>query len=177
MQFESLPIDGPLLITPRVFEDARGYFMETYKQDLMAQRLNAEAFIQENESSSRYGVIRGLHFQKDPHAQAKLVRAVWGSIYDVIVDIRPGSPTYGKHLGVWLSADNKKQLFVPRGFAHGFCVVSPLAIVQYKIDSPYCPQAEGAYRYDSPQLGIEWPVSPAERVVSAKDLQAPTFEK
>ncbi len=175
MTFETTPIDGLLVITPKVFEDARGYFMESFRQDALEAFMGPVNFVQENESFSVYGVTRGLHFQKAPHAQAKLIRAVTGAIFDVAVDIRPQSSTYGKYFAVQLSGENKKQFFIPRGFAHGFCVLSPTAVVQYKTDAVYCPAAEGSFRYDSPDLDIPWPVAENERILSAKDKAAPIF--
>ncbi|MDY0332414.1 MAG: dTDP-4-dehydrorhamnose 3,5-epimerase [Bacteroidales bacterium] len=175
MKIEESNIKGIWIITPRVFEDNRGYFMESYLKDVVAEKTGPIDFIQENESMSHYGVTRGLHFQKEPYAQSKFIRVVVGEIFDVAVDIREGSPTYGRFFAIHLSDTNKKQLFIPKGFAHGFCVLSPKAIVQYKTDILYNPASEGVFRYNSPSLGIPWPLSSQEMVLSEKDKKAPFF--
>lgn len=175
MQFEKTDIEGIWVITPKVFEDQRGYFMETFIRKAFETYVGPVDFVQENESLSRFGVTRGLHFQKEPYAQSKLIRVVKGRIFDVAVDIRPDSPTCGRHFCIELSDVNKKQLFIPGGFAHGFCVQSREALVQYKTDVPYTPGAEGAYRYDSPALEIRWPLSQEKMILSAKDMAAPLF--
>lgn len=175
MQFEKTDIEGIWVITPKVFEDQRGYFMETFIRKAFEAHIVPLVFVQENESLSRFGVTRGLHFQKRPYAQSKLIRVVKGRIFDVAVDIRPDLPTYGQHFCIELSEGNKKQLFIPGGFAHGFCVLSQEALVQYKTDVPYTPEAEGAFRYDSPALDIQWPLSAEEMILSAKDMTAPFF--
>ena len=167
---ETCEIEGLKVITPQVFEDPRGYFVETYNQnDMEAEGLHYE-FVQDNRSSSRRGVLRGLHFQK-AHPQAKLVRVLSGEVFDVAVDLREGSPTYGKWVGELLSAENHKQLMIPRGFAHGFLVVSEKAEFAYKCDEFYHPEDEGGVMYDS--CGIEWPEVEGELVPSEKDLKHP----
>jgi len=164
-------IDGVVIIEPRVFEDARGYFFESFsKRDFEAQ-VRPIDFVQDNESKSSYGVLRGLHFQKGEFAQSKLVRVIRGRVLDVAVDIRKGSPTFGKYVSVELTEDNHRQFFVPRGFAHGFSVLSETAVFQYKCDNFYHPEAEGAIAWDDPDLAIDWKL-PADKVqLSAKDSQ------
>ena len=175
MKIEESRIKGIWIITPRVFEDERGYFMESYLKDKLEEKTGPITFVQENESMSRYGVTRGLHFQKEPFSQSKFIRVVVGEIFDVAVDIRSGSSTFGQFFSTRLSAENKKQLFIPKGFAHGFCVLSEKAVVQYKTDTLYHPESEGAFRYDSPPLGIPWPLSSTEMILSEKDKNAPFF--
>lgn len=169
-------IEGPLIIEPRVFGDARGYFFESFnKRDFREQTGLDIDFVQDNESKSCYGVLRGLHFQKPPYAQSKLVRVVKGRVLDVAVDIRQGSPTYGQHVSVELAADNHRQFFIPKGFAHGFAVLSEEAVFQYKCDAYYNPQSEGAIAWNDPTLAINWQV-PAEKVIlSEKDSHHPAF--
>jgi len=171
-------IEGPLVIEPRVFGDSRGYFFESYnKRDFEAATgLNID-FVQDNESRSSYGVVRGLHFQLPPFSQAKLVRVVEGSVLDVAVDIRKGSPTYGKHVSVELSADNKRQFYVPRGFAHGFAVLSETAVFQYKCDEYYHPEAEGALAWDDATLAIDWRLPADAVLLSEKDRHHPSFNQ
>jgi dTDP-4-dehydrorhamnose 3,5-epimerase len=164
-------IEGVLIIEPRVFNDSRGYFYESFSQREFDEMVCKTLFVQDNQSCSSYGVIRGLHFQKPPYAQSKLVRVVEGKVLDVAVDIRKGSPTYGKHVAVELSADNHRQLFIPRGFAHGFAVLSERVIFQYKCDNYYAPQSEGAIAYDDPALDIDWRIPASEAVLSEKDLK------
>lgn len=149
-----------ILITPKVFKDDRGYFLETFNQKLFNERFPGMQFVQDNESFSAKDTLRGLHFQKPPYAQTKLVRCTMGEIYDVIVDVRKGSPTYLKWQGFYLSDENKHQLLVPRGFAHGFLVTSEFAKVQYKVDNYYAPTADAGLKFDDPTINIEWPVSP-----------------
>lgn len=162
-------VEGVVIIEPRIFPDSRGYFFESFSERDFCRQVRAVRFVQDNESRSSYGVVRGLHFQKPPYAQGKLVRVVKGVVLDVAVDIRRGSPTFGKHVAVELSGDNHRQLFVPRGFAHGFAVLSDDAIFQYKCDNFYAPQSEAALAWDDPDLGIDWRV-PAESVLlSDKD--------
>lgn len=162
-------IDGVLIIEPRIFNDGRGYFFEAYSRREFEALVRKVDFVQDNESRSSYGVVRGLHFQKPPYSQSKLVRVISGTVLDVAVDIRKGSPTFGRHVAVELSGDNHRQLFIPRGFAHGFAVLSNEAVFQYKCDSFYAPQSEGAIAWDDPDLGIDWRI-PSERVVlSEKD--------
>ena len=168
-------IEGVVIIEPRVFGDARGYFFESYNvRDFAA--VSAVTFVQDNESRSCYGVVRGLHFQKPPYAQAKLVRVVEGRVLDVAVDIRKGSPTYGRHVAAELSADNHRQFFIPQGFAHGFAVLSETAIFQYKCDNLYHPEAEGAIAWDDPTLAIDWQVPTDKVLLSEKDRHHPLFK-
>lgn len=169
--------NGLLLIEPRVFEDPRGYFFESYNSRTYSAAGIGSVFVQDNQSRSSRGVIRGLHYQIAPHAQAKLVRVLSGRIFDVALDIRPGSPTFGKWYGAELSAENRRQVFVPRGFAHGFSVLSETAEVFYKCDSPYEPAAERGIRYDDPALAIGWMVPADTHIVSAKDLANPLFSE
>ena len=169
-------IDGVVIIEPTVFGDERGYFFESYSQREFDEKVRPVRFVQDNESKSKYGVVRGLHFQTGEHAQSKLVRVVEGRVLDVAVDVRRGSPTFGRYVAVELSAENKRQLFIPRGFAHGFAVLSPTAIFQYKCDSLYAPQSEGAVAWDDPDIGIEWGVAPADIVVSPKDAAHPRLK-
>lgn len=169
-------IEGLYIIEPRVFGDARGYFFESFNSREFAKLTGLEVvFVQDNESLSRHGVLRGLHFQVPPYAQAKLVRVVEGSVLDVGVDLRSGSATYGKHVAVELTSENKRQLFLPKGFAHGFAVLSETAIFQYKCDEYYHPEAEGALAWDDPTLAIDWPLTPNEVVLSEKDRSHPAF--
>lgn len=169
-------IDGVLIIEPRVFGDARGYFFESYNaRDFQEQTGIEVGFVQDNESRSSRGVVRGLHFQKPPFAQAKLVRVVEGKVLDVAVDIRKGSPTYGQHVAVELSADNKLQFFMPKGIAHGFAVLSDVAVFQYKCDEYYHPEAEGAIAWDDPTLAIDWRIAHSEALLSEKDRHHPMF--
>lgn len=162
-------IEGVVILEPKIFTDDRGYFFESFSQKIFEENVCKTQFVQDNESKSSYGVLRGLHFQKPPHAQSKLVRVIKGKVLDVAVDIRKGSPTFGKHVAVELTEDNKRQLFVPRGFAHGFVVLSEMVIFQYKCDNLYSPQNEGAIAWDDPDLGIDWIVSPDKIVLSEKD--------
>ncbi len=166
-------IDGVVIIEPRVFNDARGYFFESYSERDFNAQVGEIKFIQDNESRSQYGVLRGLHYQKGEHSQAKLVRVVRGKVFDVAVDLRKSSPTFGKYVGVELSEDNHRQFFIPRGFAHGFAVMSDVAVFQYKCDNFYAPQSEGAIMWNDPQLNIKWPI-PADKVIlSEKDQHHP----
>jgi dTDP-4-dehydrorhamnose 3,5-epimerase len=157
------------IIEPKVFEDERGYFFESYNQLKYKEAGIDIDFVQDNQSKSSFGVIRGLHYQLAPHAQTKLVRALEGTIWDIAVDIRIGSPTYGQWLGIELSADNKRQLLVPQGFAHGFSVLSPTAIVFYKCDKVYHPGSERGIQYNDPEMKIDWKISSSAEVLSAKD--------
>lgn len=166
-------IEGVIIIEPRLFEDERGYFFESFNQKEFQEKVCKTTFIQDNESKSSYGVIRGLHFQKPPFAQSKLVRVVKGSVLDVAVDIRKGSPTFGQHVAVELTEDNHRQFFIPRGFAHGFSVLSKEVIFQYKCDNFYVPQSEGAIAWDDPDLGIDWQISIDEILLSEKDKSHP----
>lgn len=170
-------IPGLKIIEPKVFGDNRGYFLESFSEKVFKEQVADVDFVQDNESRSCYGVLRGLHFQKPPHAQAKLVRVVKGRVLDVAVDIRKGSPTFGKYAAVELTEDNHRQLFIPRGFAHGFAVLSDEAVFQYKCDNYYAPQCEGALAWDDPDLGIDW-ILPADKVIlSAKDAMNPLLKE
>jgi dTDP-4-dehydrorhamnose 3,5-epimerase len=168
-EFERLEIPDVILIKPRVFEDERGYFMETYRKDEFEKAGIKGEFIQDNHSQSTYGVLRGLHFQREPYAQAKVVRCVRGEIYDVAVDLRKDSPTFGSYVNVTLSEDNKHQLFVPRYCAHGFLVMSDVAEVIYKVDNVYAPEYEGGLIWNDPDVNIPWPVK--DPILSPKDKQ------
>lgn len=168
-------IEGVVVLRPRVFKDARGYFFESFNAREFAEKVSAVEFVQDNESESVYGVLRGLHFQRPPHAQAKLVRCIEGRVLDVAVDLRSGSATYGRHVAVELSAENHEQLFIPAGFAHGFAVLSQKAVFQYKCSAFYAPQAEGSLNLYDPDLAIGWPFTRAEALLSDKDKDAPAF--
>ena len=176
MEYIKTEIDGVYIIEPKVFNDARGYFMEAWKQAEFNDPIGKVDFIQDNESKSSFGVLRGLHYQKGDLSQAKLVRVIKGKVLDVAVDIRKSSPTFGKHVMVELSEDNKRQFFIPRGFAHGFLVLSEEAIFTYKVDNPYAPQAEAGIRWNDPDLAIEWPIDFSEVQTSEKDLKQPFFK-
>lgn len=175
MPFHQTNIPDLLLFEPRVFEDSRGYFFEAYNAHTFRQQGVDIDFVQDNQSKSSYGVIRGLHYQLTPYAQTKLVRVLEGTILDVAVDIRRGSPTFGQSLAVELSAENKKQLLIPAGFAHGFSVLSATAIVLYKCDQFYNKESEGGIRYDDPSLGIDWKIEKGKELISDKDLALPLF--
>lgn len=175
MPFIQTPLADLLVFEPLVFEDNRGYFFEAYNEDVFAAAGVSNKFVQDNQSRSAYGVIRGLHYQLEPYAQAKLVRVLEGRILDVAVDIRKGSPTYGKHFSIELSADNKKQLLVPAGFAHGFSVLSEIAVVMYKCDRFYNKASEGGILYNDPALEIDWKISNSDALVSDKDKALPLF--
>ncbi len=176
MQYIETDIKGVYVIEPRVFNDARGYFMEAWKQTEFEEHIGKVQFIQDNESKSSYGVLRGLHYQKGAASQAKLVRVIKGRVLDVAVDIRRSSPTFGKHVMVELSEDNKRQFFIPRGFAHGFLVLSDEAIFIYKVDNPYAPQQDAGIRWNDPELGIEWPIDPTDVQTSEKDMKQPLLK-
>ena len=170
-------IPGVVIIEPRLFPDARGYFFESFSKREFEEKVGKIDFVQDNESKSSYGVLRGLHFQKPPYAQSKLVRVVKGAVLDVAVDIRKGSPTFGQHVAVELTEDNHRQFFIPRGFAHGFAVLTDEVIFQYKCDNFYAPASEGAIAWDDPDLGIDWRV-PAEQVIlSEKDKKHPRLKE
>ena len=173
MKVLKTPLEGVVIIEPRLFEDSRGYFFESFSQRDFDAQVAPVRFVQDNESRSCYGVVRGLHFQRPPFAQAKLVRCVRGAVLDVAVDIRRGSPTFGQHVAVELTEENHRQLFIPRGFAHGFSVLSDIAVFQYKCDTPYAPQAEGAIAWDDPALGIDWRIPAPRILLSAKDAAHP----
>ena len=166
-------IEGVLVIEPDVFGDNRGYFFESFNKKQFEEAVGHVNFVQDNESKSSYGVVRGLHFQKGRHSQAKLVRVVKGASLDVAVDLRKDSPTYGKHVAVELTGDNHRQFFIPRGFAHGFSVLSEEAVFQYKCDYYDCPASEGAIAWDEPDLGIDWRIPKEDVVLSAKDSHHP----
>lgn len=169
MEVIKTDIEGVYIIEPKIFGDARGYFFESFSQREFDEKIGPVQFVQDNESKSCYGVLRGLHFQKPPYAQSKLVRVVKGKVLDVAVDIRKGSPTYGKYVAAELSEENHRQFFIPKGFAHGFSVLSDEVVFQYKCDSFYAPQSEGAIAWNDPQLAIDWQI-PADRVMlSEKD--------
>lgn len=171
MEVINTEIDGVVILEPRVFEDARGYFFESFSQREFDEKVAPITFVQDNESMSSYGVMRGLHFQRPPFSQAKLVRCVKGSVLDVAVDIRKGSPTYGKHVAVLLTEDNHKQFFVPRGFAHGFAVLSETAVFQYKCDNYYAPQADAGISILDESLGIDWQIPTDKAILSEKDTK------
>ena len=173
MEFKKTAIEGVYVIEPRVFNDARGYFFEAWKKKEFEQNIGKVEFVQDNESKSSYGVLRGLHYQKGDASQAKLVRVIKGKVLDVAVDIRKSSPTFGQHVMVELSDENKRQFFIPRGFAHGFLVLSDEAIFTYKVDNVYAPQADAGIRWNDPDLGIEWPIDPKDVQTSEKDLKQP----
>lgn len=166
-------IEGVVILRPRIFTDARGYFFESFSQREFNEKVQPVDFVQDNESCSSYGVMRGLHFQRPPFTQAKLVRCVMGAVLDVAVDLRKGSPTYGRHVAVELSEDNHLQLFIPRGFAHGFAVLSDIAVFQYKCDNYYAPQADGGISIVDSSLGIDWRIDPSEAILSEKDSGHP----
>ncbi len=176
MNYVGTEIAGVYVIEPRVFNDARGYFFEAWKKEEFEAHVGNVAFIQDNESKSSYGVLRGLHYQKGDLSQAKLVRVIKGKVLDVAVDLRKSSPTFGKHVMVELSDENKRQFFIPRGFAHGFLVLSEEAVFTYKVDNPYAPQAEAGIRWNDPALGIEWPIDPQQVLTSEKDLRQPLLK-
>lgn len=176
MPFIQTKIKDVVIFEPRIFTDDRGYFFETYNEKLFNDNGIAAKFVQDNQSKSSYGVIRGLHFQKGEHAQAKLVRVLQGSVLDVAVDLRAGSETYGKYVAVELSDVNNLQLFIPRGFAHGFSVLSRTAVFAYKCDNLYCKESEGGIDCNDPDLGIDWQIPVEDRVLSEKDKLHPLFK-
>lgn len=172
MNFIKTELSGVVIVEPRVFEDARGYFFESYNEAEFVKNGIPNKFVQDNQSKSSYGVVRGLHCQLGEFAQAKLVRVLSGRVLDVAVDIRPNSPTFGKYVAVELSDENKRQLFIPRGFLHGFSVLSETAVFAYKCDNLYAPQAEFGIRFDDPDIGVDWKI-PADKIItSEKDRQA-----
>jgi dTDP-4-dehydrorhamnose 3,5-epimerase len=170
-------IDGVVIIEPTIFEDSRGYFFESFSQKKFFDKVGQTVFLQDNESKSSYGVMRGLHFQKPPYAQSKLVRCVKGAVLDVALDIREGSPTYGKHVAVELTEDNHKQLFIPKGFAHGFAVLSDTAVFQYKCDEFYHPEVDGGINILDKSLGIDWKIPTSKAILSDKDTKHPMFNE
>ncbi|MBQ7773920.1 MAG: dTDP-4-dehydrorhamnose 3,5-epimerase [Bacteroidales bacterium] len=171
MEVIKTDIEGVVIIEPRVFKDARGYFFESFSQREFQEKVRPINFVQDNESMSSYGVMRGLHFQRPPYAQSKLVRCVKGKVLDVAVDIRKGSPTYGKYVAVELSEENHRQFFIPRGFAHGFAVLSETAVFQYKCDNFYAPEADGGISIQDDSLGIDWQIPAESAVLSEKDMK------
>ncbi len=171
MEVIKTAIEGAVIIEPRVFKDARGYFFESFSQREFDEKVRPVKFVQDNESMSSYGVMRGLHFQRPPYCQSKLVRCVKGVVLDVAVDIRKGSPTYGQHVAVELSEDNHRQFFVPRGFAHGFAVLSETAVFQYKCDNFYAPEADGGISILDSSLGIDWKIPMEKALLSEKDTK------
>lgn len=182
MEVIKTKIDGVLVIEPKVFGDSRGYFFESFSQREFDEKVapvlgHSVHFVQDNESRSTRGVVRGLHFQFPPYFQSKLVRVVEGIVVDVVVDLRKDSPTYGRYEMVELSGENHRQLFISKGFAHGFAVISDSAVFQYKCDEFYHPEAEGALAWDDPQIGIEWPVKPEEMILSEKDKHHPKLSE
>lgn len=177
MKIVKTEIEGVVLIEPSVFKDERGYFFESFNQKEFEKVVCKTVFVQDNESKSRYGVLRGLHFQKGKHAQAKLVRVVQGKVLDVAVDIRKNSPTFSKYIAVELSGENKCQFFIPRGLAHGFVVLSEEVIFQYKCDNLYAPQEEGAIAWNDPDLCIDWKIAPENIILSEKDKHHPFLKQ
>lgn len=176
MHILTTEIEGLIIIEPKVFGDDRGYFFESFSQKMFEESICKTTFVQDNESKSKYGVLRGLHFQKPPYAQSKLVRVVQGKVLDVAVDIRKGSPTFGRNVAVELSAENKRQFFIPRGFAHGFVVLSPEAIFQYKCDNYYAPEHEGSLLWNDPALEIDWKIPAQDILLSEKDKVSPLLK-
>jgi len=176
MKIRKTGIEGLIIIEPRVFKDSRGYFLESYHKARLEENGIFNNFNQDNQSRSSFGVIRGLHYQKEPHAQTKLIRVTEGTIFDVAVDIRPGSPTFGHWYGLEISAENHLQLLIPGGFAHGFSVLSPHVTVFYKCDTYYHPESESGIRFDDPDLQIDWKIDLESAVISEKDRQLPPFK-
>ncbi len=176
MDYISTKVKGVWIIEPKVYQDTRGYFFEAFKQEEFERHIGKISFIQDNESKSSYGVLRGLHYQKGEFSQAKLVRVIKGCVLDVAVDLRRSSPTFGQHVAVELSEENKRQLFIPRGFAHGFLVLSKEAIFTYKVDNLYSPQNEASICFDDPFLGIEWGIDKSCVILSDKDRKAVLFQ-
>ena len=177
MEYIKTEIEGVYIIEPKIFEDARGYFFEAFKSEEFKKHIGDVEFVQDNESKSSRGVLRGLHYQKGEYSQAKLVRVIKGRVLDVAVDMRKSSKTFGKHVMVELSDENKRQFFIPRGFAHGFLVLSDEARFTYKVDNVYAPEHEASVRFDDNKLGINWPIDPNKVLTSQKDLAALPFEE
>lgn len=177
MDYKETAIKGVYIIEPRVFNDARGYFFEAWKQAEFEEHVGPVNFVQDNESKSSRGVLRGLHYQRGEASQAKLVRVIKGCVVDVAVDLRRSSPTFGQHVMVELSEENKRQFFIPRGFAHGFLVLSDEAIFTYKVDNPYAPEADAGVRWNDPDLAINWPTDGMEVLTSEKDLRQPLLKE
>lgn len=176
MNYIQTEIEGVWIIEPKVFNDARGYFMEAFKEGEFRANIGNVHFVQDNESKSSFGVLRGLHYQKGEYSQAKLVRVIKGKVLDVAVDLRQSSPTFGKYVSVELSEENKRQFFIPRGFAHGFLVLSEEAIFTYKVDNGYAPQAEASIRFNDETVGIDWLVAESQLLLSEKDGHAVSFK-
>ena len=176
MNYIQTEIEGVWIIEPKVFNDARGYFMEAFKEGEFRANIGNVHFVQDNESKSSFGVLRGLHYQKGEYSQAKLVRVIKGKVLDVAVDLRQSSPTFGKYVSVELSEENKRQFFIPRGFAHGFLVLSEEAIFTSKVDNGYAPQAEASIRFNDETVGIDWPVAESQLLLSEKDGHAVSFK-
>ena len=176
MEVIKTKINGVYIIEPRIFNDARGYFFESYSQREFDEKIGHVEFVQDNESKSSYGVMRGLHFQRPPFTQSKLVRCVKGAVLDVAVDIRKGSPTYGEHVAVELTEDNHRQFFIPKGFAHGFAVLSDVAVFQYKCDEFYHPEADGGISITDESLGIDWRIPVDKAILSEKDTKHPLLK-
>ncbi len=176
MNYIQTEIDGVWVIEPKVFNDARGYFMESFKEEEFCRNVGPVHFVQDNESKSSFGVLRGLHYQKGEFSQAKLVRVIKGRVLDVAVDLRRSSPTFGRYVSIELSEDNKRQFFIPRGFAHGFLVLSEEAIFTYKVDNVYAPQAEASIRYNDDTIGIDWPIAEEQLLLSPKDTDGVAFQ-
>ena len=176
MEIIKTNIEGVVILEPRIFKDARGYFFESFSAREFQEKVSPTTFVQDNESYSSYGVIRGLHFQKPPYTQAKLVRVIKGAVLDVAVDIRKGSPTYGQYVAVELTEDNHRQLFIPHGFAHGFSVLSEEVLFQYKCDNYYAPQSEGGILWNDPSLEIDWRIPAEKAILSEKDFKHPLLK-
>lgn len=176
MEVIKTSIDGVLIIEPRIFEDSRGYFFESFSQREFEEKIGPINFVQDNESKSSYGVMRGLHFQRPPYTQSKLVRCVRGAVLDVVVDIRKGSPNYGQHVAVELTEDNHRQFFIPKGFAHGFSVLSDTAVFQYKCDEFYRPEADGGISILDASLNIDWCIPTDKAILSEKDTKHPMLK-
>ena len=173
MEIIKTDIEGVVILEPRIFKDERGYFFESFSQREFDEKVMPIRFVQDNESMSTYGVMRGLHYQKMPYTQSKLVRCTHGKVLDIVVDIRKGSSTFGQHVAVELSDENHRQLFIPRGFAHGFAVLSDVAVFQYKCDNFYAPQAEAGIQLRDEELGIDWKIPTSEAILSEKDKKYP----
>ena len=176
MEVIKTDIEGVVIIEPRIFKDARGYFFESFSAKEFQEKVCQTTFVQDNESFSSYGVVRGLHFQKPPYTQSKLGRVIKGAVLDVAVDLRKGSPTYGKHVAVELTGENHRQLFIPKGFAHGFSVLSDEVLFQYKCDNFYAPQSEGGIAWNDPALQIDWRIPADKIILSEKDTKHPLLE-
>ena len=177
MKYIQTAIEGVWIVEPKVFGDDRGYFMETFRQEEFNKQVGRTVFVQDNESKSTYGVLRGLHYQRSVYSQAKLVRVISGTVVDVAVDLRRSSLTFGQYVAVELSGENKRQLFIPRGFAHGFLVLSPEAVFTYKVDNIYAPQWEASIRFDDPDINVNWPIAAQDMKLSPKDKNGMAFKQ